>query len=94
MTDFLFWLSLLIIGLSILGFIYGVLSDEDQFMGGGAIAFGIGMVMLIGVAVYADVTNKNRLRADCLADGKKEYECYHMLKQDVVPVFIPIPMGR
>lgn len=35
-------------------------------------------------------SENGRLMSQCLADGKKEYECKSLLKQDYVPVFIPV----
>lgn len=50
--------------------------------------------LLTGWAVIHDSNNRDRLMQQCMADGKKEYECVSLLKQDTVPVFIPIYGGR
>lgn len=55
-------------------------------------------VLLLGVLIWGisvDVANDNRLMAQCMADGKREYECVSLLRKpasQMVPVFIP--MGR
>lgn len=95
MFDIIAYIGLGLLALGALLFIAGFFSDLDEILWtAGAIVMGIGLVLFLIGAIVSDAQNKNRLRAQCLADGKKEYECYNMLKQDTVPVFIPIPMGR
>lgn len=50
------------------------------------IAFCIGLLITAAIVVGE---NKSRLIKQCMDDGKKEYECESMLKQDVIPVYIP-----
>lgn len=56
---------------------------------------GLGILVIIFVG-YGIQQKYNRLMAQCMADGKKEYECVSMLKNDVdiVPMPIVIPVGR
>lgn len=50
----------------------------------------IGMLALMAWSVSGALEHERRLMAECMADGKKEYECYAMMKQDTVPVAIPV----
>lgn len=59
----------------------------------------VGLIILVfgglGWAISVDNANDNRLMAQCMADGKREYECVSLLRKpasQMVPVFIP--MGR
>jgi hypothetical protein len=38
------------------------------------------ILALLPFALYLDVANKNRLIAECMADGKPEYECFGMVR--------------
>jgi hypothetical protein len=38
------------------------------------------ILALLPVALYLDLANKSRLIAECMADGRKEYECYGMIR--------------
>jgi hypothetical protein len=42
------------------------------------------------LAMMADSKESARLMRQCMDDGKKEYECKAMLKQDLVPIPMPI----
>ncbi len=55
---------------------------------------GLVTVCALGLMVWAisgAVDHEHRLMVECMADGKKEYECYAMMKQDIVPMPIVIP---
>jgi hypothetical protein len=47
-------------------------------------------VAFVFVALYLAIADDARLKAQCLADGRKEYECESMLRHNTttVPVFI------
>ncbi len=68
----------------------------DRHMG--KILFGV-LTLAIGGLIYLGMQSDKhmaRLMDQCMADGKKEYECYAMLhhedKTTVVPV--PVVIGR
>lgn len=48
----------------------------------------------LGYITYRDTQHRVDLMAECMADGKKEYECYAMLKQETRVVPIPVVIGR
>jgi len=54
----------------------------------------VALIMLVIAAGMSSAAKHNRLMAQCIADGKKEYECEAMLKTDTdfvaVPVIIPV----
>lgn len=55
----------------------------------------IGLILFfcLGVLYWVsdnEAEENGRLMSQCLADGKKEYECKGLLKQEYVPVFIPV----
>ena len=72
-------------------FVVGVQSlDRDwAIMAGGVVAV-VGVFILIFAAVVSANAEHDRLMKQCMADGHPEYECVSKLKQDTVPVFIPI----
>lgn len=66
--------------------------DTDSLFFSGMVIIIVGLCLGFFAAVMADSQERNRLMAQCLRDGNPEYKCVSMLKQDVVPVVIP--MGR
>lgn len=68
----------------------------DVIIGLGAGLLCVGVIVLFGFAVVADSKHKDAMLAQCMADGKKEYQCHAMLDdhESVVPVFIPMSTGR
>lgn len=55
-------------------------------------AFIAAIVLAFGALCYLSISKHSRLMAQCMADGKQEYECYAMLKTDTVAV--PVVVGR
>lgn len=71
--------------------------DFGDYFFFGLITFMLSLVVLFFVAAFADVKENRRLVAQCMADGKKEYECVALLKDPpshVMPVVVPIHTGR
>jgi hypothetical protein len=66
--------------------------DHVGWFIGGIVVLVIACFALLVVAAIDDGERRERLMHECLADGKKEYECEAMLKQDVVPMPMIIPM--
>lgn len=53
----------------------------------------IALIALAVVAMFADVSYKQKLMDQCMADGKKEYECRALIKQGdttYIPIVIPV----
>ena len=51
------------------------------------------LILAITAFAYCEQRDYNRLMAQCLADGKKEYECRAILKQGdttYIPIVIPV----
>lgn len=60
------------------------------------VAVSMFVIASVGIALYAVISSnayKDKLMAECLADGKKEYECYSMLRS-TQPVVNNIQVGR
>lgn len=46
-------------------------------------------ILALGIYIlYGAIQKDERLKAQCLADGHKEYECASMLRQNSTPVYI------
>lgn len=59
--------------------------------------FIVGLIGLMFFAAYAVGSYKDKLMNECMGTGKKEFECYAMLRDPtpmVVPVATPIYVGR
>lgn len=56
----------------------------------------LSFIGLLGFAAVSEVRESNRMMAQCMADGHKEYECHSMLDDhsSVIPMPIIIPTGR
>lgn len=89
-------LVLIALGLSLLGFLVGMIADWDErFVGGCLITFIVMFIVVLVMAINQDVQKKTRLMAQCMEDGKKEYECESMLakpRSSVVPMPVIIPV--
>jgi uncharacterized protein (DUF39 family) len=70
-----------------------LIEDNLGWIFGGLIVGAIALVIWAGMQ---SENKMNRLMAECMADGKKEYQCVAMLKSntDVVTVPVVIPRGR
>lgn len=72
-------------------------SERNWWRGLGAV---VGLVFgLAAFGIGHGSSEKQRLIAQCLADGKKEYECAALFNDRVdpgvyIPIPIPIPLGR
>jgi len=65
--------------------------DTEGWLIVGAVAVLIALLFAVAVA---DSKEHQRLMTQCMASGLPEFECHSKLKQDTVPVFIPMPVGR
>lgn len=53
------------------------------------------IVVLFGAGMVSAINSDSRLMSECIADGKKEYECRSMLRGGQTRVMpVVIPMGR
>lgn len=64
---------------------------EDKWIVGVGAIFVIGLITLLVLGIKAGVAEDNRLIAQCMADGKKEYECKAMFKRNETTV-VPMPV--
>jgi hypothetical protein len=48
----------------------------------------------IAIGIYGQARNEDRLIAQCLADGRKEYECVSIVQggRSPSPVVVPMPV--
>ena len=85
-----------LLALSFLGFIGGMIADWDErFVAGCLITCIVMLFVVFGIAFKNDADKKARLMAQCMEDGKKEYECESMLakpRSSVVPIPVVIPV--
>lgn len=52
-----------------------------------------GLIVVMVIAIFAEGSYKQRLMEQCMADGKKEYECRALIKQGdttYIPIVIPV----
>lgn len=95
--DTFFTICLIVIGLSVATGIIIMLFDPWYSDAPGILAmlgFIGGFIGLLICAVIHDGRAKDALIAQCMADGKKEYECHAMLddhnKVMPMPIIIPV----
>jgi len=68
---------------------------RDYWIGIAGLALAIAGIAWIGALVERDARYEQKLMADCLADGHKEYQCVSLLRKPssdsttVVPIYIP-----
>lgn len=85
-----------VLALSFIGFVAGMILGWNEFVVGGF------MIVLLatlfgglGYAITMENAEHRRLIAQCMEDGKKEYECEALLKEPqsrVMPMPIVIPI--
>lgn len=89
-------LILSVLALSFIGFIAGMILDWNEFVVGGFMIVLLATLLGgLGYAITMENAEHRRLIAQCMEDGKKEYECEAMLKKprsSVVPMPVIIPM--
>lgn len=64
---------------------------EEKFMLGGLLLLLVLFAIIIAAAI-AGAKNDMRLMAQCIADGRKEYECAAMLKRNYTTTVVPMPV--
>lgn len=70
--------------------------DLFDLVTGLLVVFIVAAMGLVIITAIDDSHETDRLMKQCLADGRKEYECHGMLdhKNRYTPMMIPIPVGR
>lgn len=96
MAEIIGWTAVGFIVLGAVGFIVGLITAEDVFLGAGIVTAIVSGIILLICAGIADSRNNTRLMSQCMASGKQEFECVAMLKRNdtVIPIPIIIPSGR
>lgn len=55
----------------------------------------VAIVLLFGAGMIGAISSDSRLMSECIADGKKEYECRSILRGGQTRVMpVVVPMGR
>ena len=90
-----FMIFAVVCGLSFVIFLITAYMDVD-FAGFFGFVFIMSLIGLFVCAVIGSGRDKDALIAQCMADGKKEYQCHAMLDDhdQTIPVFIPMYTGR
>lgn len=81
--------------LTVASFFLVGLTTEDTFLATVVATTVLLMGGIVAIA-FASARESNRLMAQCMADGRKEYECVGILHRNdaQVPIVMPVVVGR